>query len=237
MTIPDALRLFHVAAGTVALLTLFLPMVLPKGGKAHRRVGWVFVAGMMGLCASSAPLAIYRFATETHRGARIGSAFLLYIAILAFASVWSGLRVLRFKGTGRHANPLDLGVAGLLGLSGLATSVLGIALGAPLLLIFGLLGVVNGASDVRQWLNPNKEKMHWWFQHMGGMIGASIAALTAFAVLNAQRIGFGFFSPAAWVLPSAILIPVSIVWERHYRRKFGVVKAAKAPPAHLGKAA
>ena len=137
--------------------------------------------------------------------------------------------MLRFKGTGAHSNPLDLGVAGLLAVSGLGTIILGAMFEAPLLGLFGVLGVVNGVTDIRQWLNPNKEKMHWWFQHMGGMIGASIAALTAFSVLNAPRLGLGFFSVTAWLLPAALFVPISIAWRRYYRRKFGLVAPATAP--------
>ena len=221
-----ALRAVHIAAGTVALSTFLVPMVLPKGGTAHRRVGWVFVGAMMALCASAGPLSIYRLVTETSQGQRIAGAFLLYITILSFAAVWGGLRVLRFKGTGRHAHPLDLGVAGLLAVSGLGTIILGARFEAPLLGLFGVLGVVNGVTDIRQWLNPNKEKMHWWFQHMGGMICASIAALTAFSVLNAPRLGLGLFSVTAWVLPAAIFVPISIAWRRYYRREFGLVAPA-----------
>ena len=218
----SALRAVHISAGVVALSTFLVPMVLPKGGRGHRRVGWVFVVAMMTLCATAGPLSIYRLITGTSQDQRIAGAFLLYVSILSFASVWGGLRVLKFKGTGRHTHPLDLGVAGLLAVSGLVTIGLGLLFDATVLSVFGVLGVVNGVTDIRQWLDPDKAKMHWWFQHMGGMIGASIAALTAFSVLNAPRFGLGVFSVVVWILPTVILIPVSIVWSRYYQRKFGL---------------
>jgi len=216
------LRFVHITAGAVALSTFLVPMVLPKGGTAHRRVGWVFVGAMTLLCASAAPLSLYRLLTETSRGQRVAAAFLLYITILSFAAVWGGIRVLRFKGTGRHAHPLDLGVSGLLALAGLGTIALGTRFSAPVLAIFGALGVVNGIAGIREWLDPDKAKMHWWFRHMGGMIGASIAALTAFSVLNAPRLGLGVFSVAVWILPSLIFLPISVAWNRYYRRRFGM---------------
>jgi uncharacterized membrane protein len=227
MSPVTVLRAVHIASGTVALSTFLIPMVLPKGGAGHRRVGWVFVGAMMALCASAGPLSIYRLATETSRGQRIAAGFLLYITILSFAAVWGGLRVLRFKGTGPHTHPLDLGVAGLLAVTGLITLALGAFFSAPVLAIFGALGLVNGVGDVRQWLDPDKARMHWWFRHMGGMIGASIAALTAFSVLNAPRLGLGVFSVFVWILPSLILVPVSMVWNRHYQRRFGMVRAKR----------
>ena len=232
------LRAVHIASGTVALSTFLIPMVLPKGGAAHRRVGWVFVSAMMALCASAGPLSIYRLMTETSRGQRIAAGFLLYVTILSFAAVWGGLRVLRFKGTGPHTHPLDLGVAGLLAVAGLITLALGAVFRAPVLVVFGLLGLVNGIGDIRQWLDPNKARMHWWFRHMGGMIGASIAALTAFSVLNAPRLGLGVFSVFVWILPSLVFVPVSIAWNRYYQRRFGMVRGkAEVQPALAARAA
>lgn len=224
MTLADALRLFHVSAGITALLTLFLPLFLPKGGKAHRRIGWFFVIAMGGLCASAGPLALYRLFTETNRSVRIGSAFLFYITILSFDAVWHGIRVLRSKGLGANNNRLDFGVSVTLALSGVATIALGVAFRTPLLVVFGAFGLYTGIGQVRSLKNPHKEKMHWWFGHMGGMLGASTAALTAFLVINAQRLGLGGFSLIVWLLPSAILVPISIVWTGYYRRKFGLTR-------------
>ena len=39
------LLMAHVAAGSAALLSMFVPMFTKKGGRAHRRGGWVFVEG------------------------------------------------------------------------------------------------------------------------------------------------------------------------------------------------
>lgn len=232
MSPVTVLRTVHIAAGTAALSTFLIPMVLPKGGAAHRRVGWVFVGAMMTLCASAGPLSIYRLMTETSRGQRIAAGFLLYITILSFAAVWGGLRVLRFKGTGPHTHPLDLGVAGLLAVAGVVTLALGGFFRAPVLVIFGALGALNGVGDLRRWLDPDKARMHWWFRHMGGMIGASIAALTAFSVLNAPRLGLGVFSVFVWILPSLVFVPVSLVWNRYYQRRFGMTPR-KAPGTHI----
>ena len=36
----------HIAGGSAALLSMFIPLVTKKGGLTHRRAGWVFVSGM-----------------------------------------------------------------------------------------------------------------------------------------------------------------------------------------------
>ena len=62
------------------------------------------------------------------------------------------------------------------------------------------------------------------------MIGAGIAFHTAFAVFGSSRlfdIGLtGWIAVIPWVLPAAIGIPATILWTRHYRRKFGELGVA-----------
>jgi uncharacterized membrane protein len=36
----------HIAAGSIALASMLVPMLTTKGGRTHRRAGWVFVASM-----------------------------------------------------------------------------------------------------------------------------------------------------------------------------------------------
>ena len=230
MNSVQILRYVHIGAGTLALLTFLLPMFLPKGGRAHRRVGWVFVAAMAVIGMSAAPLAVYRLVTIESTGSRLAAAFLLYITVLSFNAVWSGLRTLRHKDTGRHTNALDLGAHGLLSTSGLATATLGAVFKAPLFLIFGLIGTVIGIVNISESLNPSKQRMHWWFKHMTGRMGGSIAALTAFFVINAPKLGLATFGMVPWLLPGAILAPVTFLWARYYRRKFGLATPA-APQA------
>ena len=36
----------HIVGGAVSLASMFMPLIAGKGGPAHRRGGWAFVAGM-----------------------------------------------------------------------------------------------------------------------------------------------------------------------------------------------
>lgn len=220
MNAIDYIMKVHIAAGTVALATFLVPMVTAKGGKAHRRVGWAFVVAMATLFFTGAPASLYRLATETRPEVRAAASFLLFVTILSGASTWKGIRVLRFKGPGRNTGPIDLGVATILGLGGLFTLYQGLISKSALLMFFGSLGILSAVGDIRYWLNPKKPKMHWFFEHMGGMVGSSIAALTAFAAIGGRSLGLGSFGLVAWIGPTLVLVPVSILMERHYRRKF-----------------
>ena len=43
----QSLLYLHIAAGSLSLITGELNMILPKGGKRHRKIGRLFVTGMM----------------------------------------------------------------------------------------------------------------------------------------------------------------------------------------------
>lgn len=63
--------------------------------------------------------------------------------------------------------------------------------------------------------------MHWWFEHMGGMLGSCIATVTAFVAVNAPRLGLGSSgSLIAWTAPPVVGGVGLTLWIRYYRRKF-----------------
>lgn len=225
-SIVELVRALHIGAGALGLVVFWIPMVLAKGGAWHRRVGWLFVAGMGTASVSGGLLCSYRLMTEIDPERLAAAFFLLFISVLTGAATWKGVRVLRFKNRrDRHVLAMDLGMAGLLAGTGLLTLGVGVAERAPLFVIFGLIGLSNGVGDLRYWLRPPTTRMHWWFEHMNGMITTSIAALTAFAVQNAARLGLDAFGVVVWLAPTLVLVPVNAVWQRYYRQRFAPKKA------------
>jgi uncharacterized membrane protein len=211
----------HVVAGTLALLVQAVPLLATKGGSLHRRVGWVFVLAMGMTSASGMALGGLNIAGATRPAQAWLGAFLIYVGLLTGASVWKGMRVLRLKDrTGPHHQPIDLAVVGLVLAAAIAALAAGLASGRRLWLVFGAVGIYRGWSDLRYWRRAPQERRHWWFQHMGDMIGTVIAALTAFFVLNSARLGLGPTSLVVWLAPSAIGIPGLWLWRRYYRRRF-----------------
>jgi hypothetical protein len=71
--------------------------------------------------------------------------------------------------------------------------------------------------------------MHWWFEHMSSMLGACIAATTAFSVVNANNLGLQTFSLIVWLAPSVVGVPAIAIWTRYYRRKFEPISDGVRP--------
>lgn len=220
MTWVERIRVLHIAAGFTALALFWLPMVARKGGALHRRVGWIYV-GAMGVVAVTAVVVCSARILLDGPQVRARSLFLLFISVLAATAAASGVRALREK---RRIGPtrkfVNLALPVLLLVSSVAISLYGFHLGAILFMVFGAIGFLSSGSQLFYWLRPPQSRMHWWFAHMSGMIGSSIATLTAFVVVNAPRLGLASFSILPWVAPGVVGVIGLSVWIRHYKRKF-----------------
>lgn len=211
----------HIAGGTAALLSMLIPLVTKKGGQSHRRAGWVFVGGMTLVSITALLLAGVRWATDPTPRGREAGAFLFFVSILTATSVSAGVRVLRAKTrTAAHRHPWDLGLPALLAVSSIVAAAYGLSTGNRLFTAFSVIGLLGGGSNLAYWLTPPSHPMHWWFEHMSSMLGACIAATTAFLVVNAGNLGMETFSLAVWLAPSAIGVPTIAIWTRHYRKTF-----------------
>jgi uncharacterized membrane protein len=211
----------HIAGGTAALLSMLIPLVTKKGGPTHRRAGWVFVTGMTIVSMTAFLLAGTRWLTDSTPQGREAGAFLFFVAILTATSVSAGVRVLRAKTrTGKHRHPWDVGWPALLITSSAAAAFYGLTTGHHLFTAFSIIGLFVGGGQLAYWLTRPSHPMHWWFEHMGSMLGSCIAATTAFLVVNANRLGMETFSILVWLAPTIIGIPTIAIWTRYYRRKF-----------------
>jgi hypothetical protein len=216
-----SLLYLHIAGGSAALLSMLVPLVTKKGGVTHRRAGWVFVSGMTVVAITAFMLAGARWLTGTSTQEREAGAFLFFVAILTSTSVSGGIRVLRAKTrTGVHRHPWDLGLPALLTAASVAAAFYGLRTGHQLFTAFSFVGLFVGGGRLAYWTRPPSHPMHWWFEHMGSMLGACIAATTAFLVVNANHLGVGTASLLVWLAPTIIGIPTIAIWTRYYRHKF-----------------
>ncbi|WNG51940.1 DUF2306 domain-containing protein [Archangium minus] len=214
------LRLVHIACGAVAFATLWLPLVAKKGTLLHRKVGMAYVIAM--LCSAATGMALSSIQVVRNWPAPSPmSFFLAYIGLISANAAVVGVRVLRFKQrTEAHRHPGDLALTGGTVLASLAIAGLGLHTGAMLLVAFAPVGLITGMGQLLYWVRPPRERMHWWYQHMGAMFGSGIATLTAFLVLNSRHFGGNATAIVFWLAPTLIGLPGARLWERAYRRRF-----------------
>ncbi|MEM9672584.1 MAG: hypothetical protein AAF992_08310 [Bacteroidota bacterium] len=200
----------HIIAGFTALTVGVIPFVAKKGGKLHNTTGKVFYYAMIFVAFSAFGLATYRF-----------SPFLLMVGLLTLYATMTGYRGLQLKrqrATRGQRRDWILLVSVGLGLiftvwqtiSRFGTGNTGILI---LVSVFGSLLAVDLLSDIRLFSGRKTMTNKSWIRyHISRISGAYIAACTAFLVNNVQT------DPAfiAWLLPTAIGIPLISVLRRRY---------------------
>jgi uncharacterized membrane protein len=224
----DILRWIHIPFGLLGLAVFWIPLILKKGSRWHRRVGWIFVVCMAVASVGAAAICLVRFAQAVGREgvtlAALGMPlFLFNVSLLTLVSVHSGIATLREKKRvgPSHNRPAVALAASLLACS-IGTLVVAAITRNPILFTLPVVGLfVSG-----QWLSalrrPPTDRMHWWYQHMAGMLGGCIAAITAALITNARHITPIVPVPmwTLWIAPSALGVPLMFIWIARYRRTF-----------------
>lgn len=198
----------HIAAGLAALASALLAASIKALRLPHRWhvvSGRVFVAGMFGIFLTAVPLSLIG-----------GILFLLLVAILSLYLAIAGWReAVRHRTGGAwidRAAPIAMVLAGTAmavwgGLGLVAGNVGGIVL-----LAFGAIGLLVSFEDLRRIGRPSEGAARI-AHHMSRMMGATIAVVTAFLVVNVH------FEPGwvIWLGPTVLLTPVIFVWARRIR--------------------
>ncbi len=215
---PLWMRVFlgiHITAGASSFLLAPIALATAKGGKAHKRWGMVYLWAMGTVAATALPMALYRPVL-----------FLALVAVFSFYAAWSGYRVTKLKELARGSNAQSIDwAAGIFTFCSSAALAL-LAIVKPALvqnmgivaIVFGLLGMRLAVQQLLSFVRKPKEKMFWWYSHLGNMIGSYIAAWTAFSVVTLPRIfGNSFY---LWLWPTAVGVPAIVLTTIYYKRKF-----------------
>jgi uncharacterized membrane protein len=222
----NALLGVHVAAGFSSFVLAPVALATAKGGKQHRRWGKVYLWSMGVVAATALPMALYRPVL-----------FLALVAIFSFYLAFSGYRVLKLKDLARggSARPVDwiaavftlVASAALAGCGWLRPHLVQ-NLQIPAI-VFGLIGMRAAGAELISFVRKPKEKMFWWYTHLGNFIGSYIAAWTAFAVVTiSPLLGGGVIW---WLLPTIIGVPAIAITTAYYKRKFAPKAKGSGAPA------
>jgi uncharacterized membrane protein len=209
-----ATLIVHIAGGTAALISGLVAMLTQKGGRAHRRAGVVYFAGMSAVFVSAVVLSLAR-----------NNIFLLLVGFFSYYLTVRGYRILYLKNlpTGQKPTVVDwliTGVAGLFILTLVGWGVTLLTVGERMgivALVFGGIGASFVRKDIVQFFRPPQEKMHWWFGHISSMGGSYISAVTAFIVVNIRLAEFQW---VLWIVPSIVGTILIIRTIRYYKAKF-----------------
>ncbi len=205
--------ILHILGGLTGLLAGSVNLLMKKGGLLHKKIGKLFVWGMLIAGGSSLILSLLH-----------PNYFLFMVGIFTIYMVVTGSRYLYLKliGKGRKATWFDWSLSLTMGLVDLFLLGLGIiyiinAISFGLVfLVFGIFGLLFVREDINNFREKSRYKNYWLLAHISRMVGGYIASLTAFLVVNAKYIPFEFPLFLFWIFPSMLLVPFIMKWSRKY---------------------
>lgn len=199
----------HIAAGIVALVMGVGALITTKGGVRHRQAGRIYVLSM-GVIVGTVLLLLAFNQTR----ARI---FLTLIAVFSGYFAFSGYRVLSQKRPVDTAKLIDwlagglvIGASLFLGAWGISILFGGDSFGT-IMIVFSLIGMILGFSDLLTFRNP-KRRGPWLTNHLGRMISAYLATVTAVSVTNLTMVP----PVVRWLWPTAIGVPLTLYLIQKY---------------------
>lgn len=217
-TLQKLVLYIHIASGFTALTVGIIPMVAKKGGPLHIKAGKVYVWAMYLVAVS----ALLIFLLKPYKP------FLLYLAfigIFSFYLTYTGVQATRQKKE-YNLSLMDWIIVGIALLAGIAmiglsvwNFIQGFTFFGVLYAVFGIFNTRIAFHDIQKFRGKtNPEKMAWFFLHMGRIMGAYLATLTAFCVVNAGRVES--INPlVAWIAPGLIGGIGIRIWTKYYRKK------------------
>lgn len=194
----------HIALGGISLLVGGLVMILKKRTRLHKNLGLIFFYSLLVASLVAFPMCYLH-----------PNLFLFIIAVFTSFMLLSGKRSL-VKRTEKDVKGLDWGLTIIMAIFGLLFIVYGIYLFVlginfgTVLVVFGLFSSLFVRQDIINFSGKSKVKNWGLTTHIQRMVGGYIASFTAFLVVNNT-----FLPPViAWLLPSALFVPLLVLWVR-----------------------
>ena len=204
------LLVIHIAAGTIGLFTGTMNIIRKKGDKLHKSVGRFFYFGMLINGFSGFIMSLIHI-----------NYFLLIIAVFSIYMVSTGQRSLSLKQLNKGQKPqvIDWILSIVMSFFGTGFIFFGGYLVftkvyfGTVMLVFGLISILMVLQDLKNYQGKIEIKNFWLLVHIQRMIGAYIAATTAFLVVNNSILP----GIVAWLLPTVILVPLIFKWTRKHK--------------------
>lgn len=202
----------HAFFGGIGLISGLISIFVEKGGIVHRRSGTIFSYSMV----ISALLSLVVARIPNHE-----NLFLFLIGVYTVYLVLAGNRALTLKDKMKmSADITDKSISGIM----LITSILMLGIGIMqiirqlpngwLFVFFGAFGLFMTLKDFHTFKVFKEEKNAWLSSHLGRMVAALIASITAFIVA-----GLSIQTFAAWISPTIIGIFYIMYWNRRIKNQ------------------
>ncbi|MEO8853931.1 MAG: hypothetical protein ABI359_09135 [Ginsengibacter sp.] len=212
----------HIISGTTGLLAGTINILRKKGDKTHKLAGKFFLYSMLAVGFSAFVLSVLH-----------PNYFLFIVGVFTIYMAASGDRYLRLKNISISQRPgiIDWALTSFMAVFGMAFIGFGIYNLVKgnnfgiVLIVFGLVGLKFVKTDIKNFRGKSNVINFWLLAHLQRMIGAYIAALTAFLVVNGDALQDFLPTYVIWLLPTVLVVPFIFKWTN----KFKLIKKSNTP--------
>jgi uncharacterized membrane protein len=209
MELFTLLLYIHIAGGMTSLIVGFYVIMARKGDKNHRLVGLVFFYSMLISALISLPMALMH-----------PNPFLFVVGVFTAYLLVTGQAYLHIKRVEdvRMRNWVYTGIMLLFGLGFLVMAARMFWIGnnfGTVMAVFGLISISLSALDYRNFKGKSKYSNFGLTTHIQRMVGAYIASVTAFVVVNNTLLP----NVIAWLAPTFVFVPLVIIWQRKWGKR------------------
>lgn len=196
----------HITAGFTAISAAFSALLTEKGKHLHRVSGRIFLYAMFFIVATAIPMCIIK-----------ANLFLFLIALFSYYFALSGyLFATNRSGMASTFAWAITGIMFCVSLGMMAYSISHLHSQDDqnvILLIFGIIGCLTSTGDFKTYYTDEAIGNFRIIKHLSAMLGATIAVITAFTVVNIQT------NPVylAWITPTLVILPVIAYWQRRVK--------------------
>jgi hypothetical protein len=204
----------HAFFGGLGLITGMISIFVKKGGFNHKRTGKIFSYSMI----ISSLISLFVARMPNHE-----NLFLFLIGIFTIYLILAGNRALTLKRKIKtKADLVDKLISGIMLLVSIGMLIIGMVQkveNSILYLFFGGFGVFMTIRDFQTFKVFTEKKNAWLISHLGRMIGALIASVTAFLVA-----GLHIGTTLVWIMPTILGTIYIIYWNRQFKSKSRKIK-------------
>lgn len=213
----------HILAGALSLLLFWLPVFTKKGGKAHRKIGNIYVWLMWVVVITAFLMCIEKTIDREY----VGALFLGFLSLVTGKPLWLGMAMLNNKKQYSHRfRQIYISISLLILVYSFV--LLGAAIYyypspiAIMMLFFGMLGFLGERGLYQEWKNGFKSR-DWLREHYANLLISGAAAYTAFFAFGGRSIFgdaimSGYWSLVPWLGPTITIIIVIHFYDRFYKK-------------------
>lgn len=200
----------HAFLGGIGLITGLISVFVKKGGFNHKRAGKIFSYSMI----ISSLISLFVARMPNHE-----NLFLFLIGVFTIYMILAGNRALTLKSKIKtQADIIDKLVSGIMLLVSIGMLIIGVmgmiqkVNNNILYVFFGGFGAFMTLKDFQTFKVFTEKKNAWLISHLGRMIGALIASITAFLVA-----GLDIGTTLIWIMPTVLGTVYIIYWNRQFK--------------------